>query len=122
MVLYVCLKKLSSGKVSIFCEIMQALFAACFMLVSCLAYSSSLKMEATCSTKILVDFEQASWHCIQVDRNLHNNCCENLKYHIFPVYMIRDMTVSMTFLPFKNIICFNNVVHSLYLSNILLLI
>jgi hypothetical protein len=33
------------------------LLAACFMLVSCLVYSSNLKMGATCSSKSLVDFQ-----------------------------------------------------------------
>jgi hypothetical protein len=32
-------------------------FAACFMLVSCLAYSSTLEMEATCSYEMLIDFQ-----------------------------------------------------------------
>jgi hypothetical protein len=30
----------------------------CFILVSCLGYSVTLKMEATCSSKTLVDFQQ----------------------------------------------------------------
>jgi hypothetical protein len=30
-------------------------FAACFTLVSCLAYSPTLKMEATCSSETSVD-------------------------------------------------------------------
>jgi hypothetical protein len=31
--------------------------ATCFTLVSCLAYSSSLKMEATCSSETYVEFQ-----------------------------------------------------------------
>jgi hypothetical protein len=34
-----------------------ALLATCFMLVSCLAYSLTLKMEATCSSETSVDFK-----------------------------------------------------------------
>jgi hypothetical protein len=45
-------------------------FATCFMLVSCLAYSVTLKMEATCSSKTLVDFQRTTWHYIPEDRTL----------------------------------------------------
>jgi hypothetical protein len=38
----------------------RALLATCFMLVSCLAYSSILKMEATCSPETSVDFQQTT--------------------------------------------------------------
>jgi hypothetical protein len=34
--------------------------AACFMLVSCSAYSSTLKMEATCSSETSVDFRRTT--------------------------------------------------------------
>jgi hypothetical protein len=54
------------------------LFATCFMLVSCLAYSLTQKMEVTCSSETSVDFQQATWHYIPADRTLHNHCCENL--------------------------------------------
>jgi hypothetical protein len=46
--------------------------AARFMLVSYLAYSSTLKMEAVCSSEMLVDFHQATWHYIPEDRILPN--------------------------------------------------
>jgi hypothetical protein len=44
-----------------------------FMLVSCLAYFSIVKMEVTCSSKMSVSFQQTSWHytCISKDRTLH---------------------------------------------------
>jgi hypothetical protein len=32
----------------------------CFMLVSCLAYSSILKMEVICSSEVLTDFQQTT--------------------------------------------------------------
>jgi hypothetical protein len=36
-----------------------------FMLILCLAYSSTLKMEALCSFKIAVDFQRTAWHYIR---------------------------------------------------------
>jgi starvation-inducible outer membrane lipoprotein len=44
-----------------------ALLATCVMLVSCLS-SSTLKMEATCSSKTLVNFQWTAQHYIQEDR------------------------------------------------------
>jgi hypothetical protein len=49
----------------------QPLLATCFMLVSSFAYSSSLKMEAICSSVTLVDFKLATWRYIPGDRTLH---------------------------------------------------
>jgi hypothetical protein len=42
----------------------------CFILVSSLAYSSTLKMEATCFSKTLVDFRQDYTALIPEDRRL----------------------------------------------------
>jgi hypothetical protein len=51
--------------------------AACFMLDSCLAYSLTLKMGATCSI---------TWRYISEGRILHNHRCENLKsYKLYVV-------------------------------------
>jgi hypothetical protein len=47
-----------------------ALFAACFMLVSCLAYFSTLEMEAVFSSKMSVGFDQITWCYIPEDRTL----------------------------------------------------
>jgi hypothetical protein len=44
--------------------------ATCFTLVSYLAYSLTLKMEATCSSETLVDFQRTSQHYIPEDRTL----------------------------------------------------
>jgi hypothetical protein len=52
-------------------------------LVSCLAYSSTLKMEETCPSETLVDFQQTTQCYIPEDRSLHNHCCENLKSYKF---------------------------------------
>jgi hypothetical protein len=38
------------------------LLAACFMLVSCLAYSLNLKMEAACSSEASVNCQWTTWH------------------------------------------------------------
>jgi hypothetical protein len=58
---------------------LHALFAPCFMLISCLAYPSTLKMEVTCSTETSVDFQRTTWRYIPEDRTLHNHRCENVK-------------------------------------------
>jgi hypothetical protein len=47
------------------------------MSVSCLAYSSTLKMEETCSSETLVDFKQTTRRYIAEDRIFHRY--ENLK-------------------------------------------
>jgi hypothetical protein len=60
----------------------RVLLATWFMLVSLLAYSSSLKMEATCSSEILFDFQRITRCSIPEDRTLHNHCCEDLKSYI----------------------------------------
>jgi hypothetical protein len=62
----------SSGRLSL-------LPASCWYLASSLAYFSTMKMEATCSSKISVGFQRNIWHYIPEDRTLHNQCCENLK-------------------------------------------
>jgi hypothetical protein len=49
------------------------------MLVSYLAYSSTVKTEATCSSETSVDFQRTIWRYIVEDRTLHNHCCENFK-------------------------------------------
>jgi hypothetical protein len=64
----------------------QALLATCLMLVSCVAYSSTLKMEVTCCFKTLADFQQTTQQYIPENRNLRNHCCENLKYYSLPFF------------------------------------
>lgn len=54
-------------------------YAVCFLLVSCSAYSSNLKMEVICSSRMSVDFQQTAWPWIQENCALHNHCCGNLK-------------------------------------------
>jgi hypothetical protein len=49
----------------------QALLATCFTLVSCLAYSSTLMMEATCFPETSTDFQRITLRYIPEDRTLH---------------------------------------------------
>jgi hypothetical protein len=49
------------------------------MLVSWLTYSLTLKMEATCSSEMTVDFQRPTWHSVPQNRALRSHCCENLK-------------------------------------------
>jgi hypothetical protein len=42
-----------------------------FMLVSCLAYSLTMTVEATFSPETLVDVQRTAWHYIPEDRTLH---------------------------------------------------
>jgi hypothetical protein len=57
----------------------RALLAACFMPVSCVAYSLTLKMEAIYFSEMVVDFHYTTQHYIPEDRTFHSHCCENLK-------------------------------------------
>jgi hypothetical protein len=44
-----------------------------FMLVSCFAYYSTLKMEETCSSEMLVDFQRTTRRYIPQDRTFQTN-------------------------------------------------
>jgi hypothetical protein len=52
----------------------RVLLAICFMLVSCLAYSSTLKIEVTCSYKMSVDFQRTTRCYVPQDRTLCSIC------------------------------------------------
>jgi hypothetical protein len=71
-----------------------------FTLVSCLAYSSTLKMEATCSSETSADFQRTTRRYISEDRTVHNHGCENLKSYTFqfPYRSVRvyDFVVYLT--------------------------
>jgi hypothetical protein len=56
--------------------------APAFILVSCSAYSSTLKIEAIYSLETLVDFKQTIWCHIPEDSTIHKHHCENLKPYI----------------------------------------
>jgi hypothetical protein len=50
----------------------RALLATFFTLVSCLAYSSTLKMEATYSSEMSVEFQRTIWRYIPEGKTLNN--------------------------------------------------
>jgi hypothetical protein len=56
-----------------------------FTLISYSAYSSTLKIEAICSSETPVDFERTTQRCIPEDRTLHKlfltSCNSNLSTH-----------------------------------------
>jgi hypothetical protein len=68
----------------------RTLLTTCFMLVSCLAYSSTLKMEATCSSD-MSPFNGLHGY-IPDDRTLHSHRCESLKWS--PLFYIVDVAAS----------------------------
>jgi hypothetical protein len=49
------------------------------LLVSCLAYSSSLKMKVICSSKTLVDFQWITRRYIAENRILHSHLYGNVR-------------------------------------------
>jgi hypothetical protein len=53
-----------------------------FTIAFCLAYSSTLIMDATCSSVTLVVCKRTTCCYIPEDRTLHNHCCGNLKSYI----------------------------------------
>jgi hypothetical protein len=53
--------------------------AACIVLVSCVSYSSALKMMATCSSETSVGFRRTTRRYIAEDITFHSHRCHNLK-------------------------------------------
>jgi hypothetical protein len=49
------------------------------MLAMSLSYSWTPKMEVTCSSETLVEFQLTLQHYVQEDENLHSHCYENLR-------------------------------------------
>jgi hypothetical protein len=60
------------------------LLATCFMLVSCMAYSLTLEMEVTCSSKTSVDFQWTAQCYISEDRTLLNIMVLIAPFFMFP--------------------------------------
>jgi hypothetical protein len=67
-----------------------AFLAACFMLVSCLVYSSTMELEATRSSETSVDFRRTRRRYIPEDRTIHNHRCENLISWFIPSNLQQD--------------------------------
>jgi hypothetical protein len=49
------------------------------MLISCMVYFQTLKMQATCSSETSADIQRTKRCYIAKERALHNHRCENLK-------------------------------------------
>jgi hypothetical protein len=64
------------------------LLATSFMLLSCLVYYFTLKMKATCSCEMSVDFQR---RYIPEDRTLHNHLCDNFKSYILYIFFIFEV-------------------------------
>jgi hypothetical protein len=58
-------------------RISQAIRVTCFMMVSCLTYSSILKTKAICSSEMSVCFQLTTLCHLPNDKTLHNHRCEN---------------------------------------------
>jgi hypothetical protein len=70
-----------------------ALFATCARLVSCLAYSFSMKLEARCSSETSADFQRTTWRYIREDRNLQMKYIKGLlSFWPLPIVWYSDMT------------------------------
>jgi hypothetical protein len=67
------------------------LIGTCFTLISCLAYSLTLKLGANYSSEMSVDFQWATRRYSPGDGTLHNHLCENLKSYKTRFY--RQQTV-----------------------------
>jgi hypothetical protein len=63
-------------------------------MISCLAYSSTLKIQATCYSETSVDFQRTTRRYIPNDRTLLNHFCENLKSYIFSNQLVNPATSS----------------------------
>jgi hypothetical protein len=63
------------------------------ILVSCLVYFLTLKMEATCSFETSVDVQRTTRRYIQEDITLHDHCYENLELYRYKDYLFQDVTL-----------------------------
>jgi hypothetical protein len=62
-----------------------------FTLVSCSAYSSTLKMELIFSSETSVDFQRTTRHYIPENNTLYNHCCEHLKSYTVQFHNIEKL-------------------------------
>jgi hypothetical protein len=60
-------------------NVKQAWLAAFFVLVSCLAYSSTVKIEATCFSEKWVDFSRTIRRYFLEDVTLHSHLCDSIE-------------------------------------------
>jgi hypothetical protein len=59
-----------------------SLLATYFMLVSCLAYSSTPRMEGICYCETSAGYQQNTLHYIPEDGTVHNHHSDNLKSYM----------------------------------------
>jgi hypothetical protein len=57
----------------------RSFICTCFKLFSCLAYSSTLKMQGIYSSETSVDFQRFTWRYIPEERTHHTHRCESIK-------------------------------------------
>jgi hypothetical protein len=74
------------------------------MLVSWVAYSSTLKMEAICSSETSVDTQRTTRRYISEDSTLHDHRCENLKSCNF--YFVHCCQDHMNWFTFTVLYCY----------------
>jgi hypothetical protein len=67
------------------------LLATCLLAGLAEIISSTLKMEAICSSETSVASQQTTRRHIPEDDTLHNNRCENLKSYMFHSFTLRTM-------------------------------
>jgi hypothetical protein len=58
----------------------------------CLSYSLTLKIEVTCSSEMLVDFQQTTQRYIPEDRILHNEILLN-EYDLSPAHCYTNVSL-----------------------------
>jgi hypothetical protein len=82
-----------------------ALLAICAMLISCLAYSFTTKLEVRCSSETSGDFQRTTWHYIREDRTLQMNYIKGLlSFRPLPIVLYFDndtMFRKMDLFPFS---------------------
>jgi hypothetical protein len=79
--------KAANSKV-LFCSAQFALLAACFLLVSCLAYSSALKIERVRPSETSVNYYWAAQLYMQEDNILHSHSIEPQLQHKINLYLL----------------------------------
>jgi hypothetical protein len=72
--------RLLSGRRIRLCRILgSVILPTSFRLISCLTYSSTVKMEAACSSETSVDFQHTTWCYIQENITIQAYDCWNIQ-------------------------------------------
>jgi hypothetical protein len=69
---------------------------ACFMLVSCLAFSLTLKIEVTRFSEMSADFQCTAMQNILEDRIFHNHRCDKFKLYNQISVFVQELTKWMS--------------------------